>query len=136
MHELALAEAVVAAALEVAEREGLSAIREISVRVGELQRIEREVFEFALREVLPASEPRVADARFRVATEPTRLRCHACSHAFRLSDTSSPLDPDAAESIHFIPELAHSFLCCPVCRSPDFEVIEGRGVSIERIEGS
>jgi hydrogenase nickel incorporation protein HypA/HybF len=136
MHELALAEAVVTAALEVAEREGFSEIREISVRIGELQRIEKDVFEYALREVLPAAEPRVAATRFRVATEPTRFRCRSCTRAFGLSDASGPLGKDAAEGIHFVPELAHSFLGCPVCRSPDFELIEGRGVSIDRIEGS
>ena len=39
------------------------------------------------------------------------------------------------EAIHFIPELAHAFLECPSCQSPDFELLQGRGVSIGAIEG-
>ena len=44
-------------------------------------------------------------------------------------------DDDAAEAIHFVPELAHAFMRCPDCGSPDFEVAAGRGVAISGIEG-
>lgn len=136
MHEFALAEAVIAAALEAAAREGLSEIQRIAVRVGELQRIEPEVFEFALKEVLPASEPRLASTRITLETEAARFRCRPCAHAFGLGDVAGPQGEDEREAIHFIPELAHVFLCCPRCQSPDFEVVGGRGVTIDRLEGS
>lgn len=135
MHELALAEAVITSALESAEREGIETITRIQVRIGELQQIQREVFEFALKELMPAAESRIAQATIEVETESARLRCRACDHAFTLQDTSGPRDHDEAEAIHFIPELAHGFLRCPRCQSPDFEVREGRGVTIHSLEG-
>lgn len=136
MHELALAEAVVAAALDAAEREGLASLEGIGVRVGELQRITRDVFEFALREVLPAGEPRLAGTRITLEVEPARLRCRACARAFALAEAAGAPTPDELEAIHFVPELAHGFLRCPACGSPDFQVLAGRGVSIAWIRGS
>ena len=135
MHELALAEAVIAAALEAAEREGMATIQRIGVRIGELQQIRRDVFEFAIRELMPATEPRLAATAIDLETEPARLQCRACGHAFGLSDTPGPGGEAESEAIHFIPELARSFLRCPRCGSPDFEVVEGRGVAIAFLEG-
>jgi hydrogenase nickel incorporation protein HypA/HybF len=136
MHELALAEAVVAAALEAADRAGLSKLARIVVKVGELQQIRKETFEFALAEVLPGEEPRLASTQIRVEVEPARLRCRPCGAQFPLSGETGRRPVEQAEAIHLIPELAHAFLRCPACRSPDFEVLEGRGVSIESIEGA
>ena len=42
---------------------------------------------------------------------------------------------DISWPIHFVPELAHAYLRCPDCSSADFEVLGGRGVSIDAIEG-
>ena len=135
MHEFALAEGVVASAIAAAEKAGMTRIQQVEVRIGELQRISRETFEFALTELLPADEPRIAGASFELAVEPARFRCRPCEHEFKLADTAGPADHDQREAIHFIPELAHGFLCCPACRSPDFEVLEGRGVVLAAVEG-
>ena len=135
MHELALADAVITTALDAARKKGMTRILRIDVRVGELQRIETELFEFALKQVLPKTEPRLTGTEITLAIEPARFRCRACSRAFTLDDTSGPAGERQAEAIHFIPELAHAYLRCPDCHSPDFEVTEGRGVSIQAIEG-
>ncbi len=135
MHEFALAEAVVRAALETADRNGLGRLTRIVVRIGELQSIEREVFEFALREVIPVSEPRVAAARIDLERESARFRCRPCGREFGLADAEGPADEDESEAIHFIPELAHAFVHCPGCGSPDFEVTAGRGVLLRLLEG-
>ena len=135
MHEMALADAVVTTALKEAGKHGLSKITEIAVRVGELQQIDREVFAFALQEVLPAAEPRLAGVRFRIETEPALFRCRPCGRSFGTADTAGPGGDDEAEAIHFVPELAHAFLRCPDCSSPDFEVVQGRGVGLDSIEG-
>ena len=135
MHELALAQAVISTALEAAEEQGIARLTRIDVRIGELQRIDREVFEFALREVLPADESKIAGTEITLEIEPARLQCRSCGRGFGLEDTRGPADEDQSEAIHFIPELAHAFLACPQCRSPDFEVLEGRGVTIESLEG-
>lgn len=135
MHELALAQAVITAALDVAEREGLSRVTRIEVRLGELQRIRKETFEFALAEVMPAVEPRLDAAQISLEIEPARFFCRSCAEPFSLNEETRARDPEQAEAIHLIPELAHAFLRCPSCRSPDFEWVEGRGVSIRAIEG-
>ena len=135
MHEFALAEAVIATALDEAERNGLAAIHAIDVRVGELQQISRETFEFALKELMPAAEPRLASTRIELGIEPARFRCRPCSLEFSLDETRGPQNHDESEAIHFIPELAHSFLRCPGCHSPDFAVLAGRGVFIESVKG-
>jgi len=135
LHELALAEAVVHAALDVASQNGLSRLTRIVVRIGELQSIEREVFTFALREVIPVSEPRIAAVRVELEHEPARFRCRRCDRDFGLAETPGPADEDESEAIHFIPELAHAFLQCPSCQSPDFEVTAGRGIALGEIEG-
>lgn len=136
MHEYALAEAVVDAALQAAERDGVSEITRMVVRLGELQNVEKEIFEFALKEVLPASEPRLARAEITIEAEPARFRCRPCGRAFGLDEAGEAGSEQAAEAIHLVPELAHAFLRCPACHSPDFEVTEGRGLGISVLEGN
>ena len=43
------------------------------------------------------------------------------------------LDEQTREAIHFLPEAAHAFIRCPSCKSPDYRVQAGRGVSIASI---
>jgi len=135
VHEFALAEAVITTALREAARAGIAKIDRIEVRIGELQRIKADTFEFALREIMPKKEPRLAETQLDLVLEPARFRCRPCSNVFGLAETDGPQGKDESEAIHFIPELAHAFLECPVCHSPDFELLEGRGVSIGAIEG-
>jgi hydrogenase nickel incorporation protein HypA/HybF len=135
MHEYALAEAVLETALEVAEKEGLSRITGLVVRIGELQTIEKEIFEFALKEVMPRSEPKLASLEVTLETMHARFRCRPCKREFTLAEAGGPRNEDESEAIHFIPELAHSYLRCPDCGSPDFQMLEGRGVTIASIEG-
>ncbi|MCK4571832.1 hydrogenase maturation nickel metallochaperone HypA, partial [candidate division WOR-3 bacterium] len=52
MHEWALAEAVISTAIKVAEEEKFKEITEIKIKLGELQQIEIEIFEFALKEII------------------------------------------------------------------------------------
>ena len=135
MHELALAEGVIVAALNAAREQGMSRIEKIEVKIGELQQIERELFEYSLKEILPATDARIEKADIVLQTEKALFRCRVCSHEFSLADATGHLNEEQAEAIHFIPELAHTYLCCPGCRSPDFEVVKGRGVWIEALEG-
>ena len=134
MHEFALADAVVRAAVKTADDEELQKVDHVQVRVGELQSIKKETFDFALKESRPADDPRLEETTFEVVIVPAAFRCRVCDHAFVLADCGER-DPDAAEAIHFVPELAHAFMRCPSCGSPDFEVTEGRGVEIGTIQG-
>jgi len=133
MHEFALAEAVVRAALQTAESEGMTTVTRVAVQVGELQSIKKDVFEFALQQTR-TEDPRLAEAVMEVEIVPASFRCRDCENTFTLAETAER-DATAKEAIHFVPELAHAFMRCPSCGSPDFEVADGRGVGITEIEG-
>jgi len=135
VHEWALAEGVVAAALAEAERNGLARIERIEVRVGQLQHISEEIFRFAVHKVIPAALPQLRDVEVRVAVEPAAFRCRACAREFALDEVAAALGPERSEAVHFIPELAHAFLRCPDCASPDFDVVAGRGVRLVEVCG-
>ena len=135
MHELALAEAVIATAADAARDRGISRVTKVAVIVGELQNIDASAFAFALKELVPGADSRVASAEITVEREAARFRCRPCGREFRLGGATVPDGEAESEAIHFVPELAHAFLQCPDCNSPDFEVLEGRGVAISALEG-
>ncbi len=130
MHEWALAEAVIMAAKQIAEKEKLKEVREVNIKIGELQQVERDIFRFALSQLKPVS---FKNAKFHISTAQTTLKCRVCEHTWLFSE--SKLDENIAEAIHFVPEVAHAYIKCPKCGSPDFEVAEGRGVWLENIRG-
>ncbi len=126
MHEWALAEAVLDS---VREHSGGRRVSRVVLRFGELQQIDREIFDFALREL----GGELGAARFEIESEPARFACNACGAAWSL-DERSGLDEQQKEAIHFLPEAARVYLRCPGCGSPDFRVEQGRGVTIQTIE--
>ena len=132
MHEWALAESVVIAALEAAKKEKLKKITEIKVSIGELQQIERDIFKFALNEILKEKGKKI---KITFKTEKSTLKCNICGKSWSFDDMKNKLNKDEAESIHFIPEVAFVHTRCPKCGSPDFEITAGRGVSITSIKG-
>jgi hydrogenase nickel incorporation protein HypA/HybF len=130
MHEWALAEAVIAAASQIAEKEGLKEVTEVKIRVGELQQIKRDILEFALSQLKPA---KFKKAKFSIEVAKAELKCRVCGHKWFFG--REKLDESTAEAIHFVPEVAHTYIKCPKCGSPDFEILEGRGVWLESIKG-
>ena len=136
MHELALADSVLKAALNAADDAGMDRIDRIVVKIGELQQIETELFEFSLTTVLPAMDARLAGVEFDLSEELVRFECRSCGTDYSREEAGIDSDGDQDEAIHFIPELSHAFARCPSCGSPDFEIRAGRGITLERIEGS
>lgn len=136
MHELALADSVVKAALKAAADAGMSRIERVVVKVGELQQIERELFEFSLTNVIPLQDPRLTDVEFDVVEEKVRFQCRSCGHDYGREDVDIDATGDEGEAIHFIPELSHAYTRCPQCGSPDFDITQGRGIILARVEGS
>mgnify|MGYP000483423851 FL=1 len=131
MHEWALAEAVISTISRLAENEGLREIKEVKLKIGELQQIELEVFKFALTQLRDSSL--LKNARFNIEVVNAEIKCRSCG--FKWSLEKEKIDRDVAEAIHFIPEVIHAFIRCPRCGSPDFEVTGGRGVWIEELKG-
>jgi len=130
MHEWALAEAVIAAASQIAEKEGLKEVTEVKIKVGELQQIELDILEFALLQLKPA---KFENAGFSIEVARAEFKCRVCGRKWIFK--KEKLDESIAEAIHFVPEIAHTYIKCPKCGSPDFEILEGRGVWLESIKG-
>jgi hydrogenase nickel incorporation protein HypA/HybF len=130
MHEWALAEAIIAAASQIAEKEGLKEVAELKIKVGELQQIELDILEFALSQLKPS---KFKNARFSIELAKAELKCRVCGYKWFFK--KEKIDESAAEAIHFVPEIAHIYIKCPKCGSPDFEILEGRGVWLESIKG-
>jgi hydrogenase nickel incorporation protein HypA/HybF len=134
MHEWALAESILTAAIEAAEKEKLKKITEIKIAIGELQQIEQDVFQFALDEIIKQQE-KLKDVKIKIETEKSTLKCNNCNNTWKFSDMQKKLSDDESEAIHFLPEVTFVHTRCPKCGSPDFEITKGRGVSITQIKG-
>ena len=131
MHEWALAEAVIKTAIEIAKKENLKKVTEVTVKIGQLQQVERPIFRFALTQLKPAE---FKNAKFHITRAKTTLKCRVCGNIWQFKEAK--LDKEIAEAIHFVPEAAHTFIKCSKCGSPDFEIEQGRGVWLESIKGA
>ena len=136
MHEWALAESIITAALETAKKEKLKQIKEITINFGEMQQIEQDIFKFALDELKKTCSKKTKNTKFCMKTEKTTLRCKNCENTWTYQDIKKKLTNDESESIHFIPEIVFVHARCPRCRNPDFEIIKGRGITIKSIKGT
>ena len=130
MHEWALAEGVITTATRFAEENGITEVTEVVVVVGELQQVEHEVLEFAFENL---KTPLFKNARFILESQPARFKCRNCGNEWGF--TSEGMTEEVSEAIHFVPEMAHVYIKCSECGSPDFEVKEGRGVWLATIKG-
>ena len=130
MHEWALAEGVVSTVTKFAEETHLTKVTEVVVMIGELQQVEHDVLEFAFEQL---KTPLFKDAKFILEAQPAKFKCRKCGHEW--SFEAQGMTEDVSEAIHFVPEMAHVYLKCSECGSPDFEVVEGRGVWLATIKG-
>jgi hydrogenase nickel incorporation protein HypA/HybF len=130
MHEWALAEAILASAKELAEKENLKQISEVTIKVGELQQVEPPILRFALSQM---KQGVLANSKFHILKAKSKLKCRVCGTQWQFN--LKKLDKTAAEAIHFVPEVAHTYIKCPKCGSPDFEIVSGRGVWLDNIKG-
>ena len=130
MHEWALAEGVITTAQRFAEENGLTKVTEVVVMIGELQQIDHDVLEFTFQQL---KTELFKDAKFVLKTQPAMFKCRACGNEW--SFKAQGLTEDISEAIHFVPEMAHVYIKCTECESPDFEVSQGRGVWLATIKG-
>jgi len=135
MHEWALAEGIIATALKAAEKENFQGITKIKIKLGELQQVDEDIVKFALNEIAKFQSPMLKQTAIELENERAVLKCRVCGHRWAFSDVMKELSEEDSESIHFVPDIAHVYIRCPECNSPDFEIVEGRGVWIEYIEG-
>jgi hydrogenase nickel incorporation protein HypA/HybF len=131
MHEWALADAVVEATAAALGARDPSSLRSVTVQIGELQAIDREIFSFALETIL--SQTPYSHGVFRLETEKASFLCQTCRKEWELEESTGITD-EQREAIHFLPESAHAFIRCPACGGLDYRVQRGRGVQISSLE--
>ncbi len=130
MHEWALAEAVITSVKQIAKKEELKEVTDVTIKVGELQEVERGILRFALGQLKIDC---FKNTKFHITKAKTTLKCRVCRTKWLFK--KEELDKDAVEAIHFIPEVSHTYIKCPKCKSPDFEIVSGRGIWLENIKG-
>jgi hydrogenase nickel incorporation protein HypA/HybF len=130
MHEWALAEAILASAKQIAEQEKLKQVTEVTIRISELQQVEPPILRFALTQMKTQT---FRNTKFRILKAKSTLKCRVCGTSWQFN--IKKLDKTTSEAIHFVPEVAHTYIKCPNCGSPDFEIASGRGVWLENVEG-
>lgn len=130
MHEWSLAEGIILSALKFQKKNHLKKINKIILRIGELQQIDKNILKLALKEITNIKK---INPKIIIKKEKAVLKCRICGYTWGFRDIK--LDSERFEYIHFIPEVIYSYVRCPRCGSPDFEIIKGRGVWIETIQG-
>ena len=130
MHEWALAEGVISTATKFALENNLTKVTEVVVMIGELQQVEHEVLEFAFEQL---KTPLFSEAKFILKSQPAKFKCRKCGNEWLFK--AQGMTEEVSEAIHFVPEMAHVYIKCSECGSPDFEVMEGRGVWLATIKG-
>lgn len=130
MHEWALAEAILTSAKQIAEKEHIAKVTEVTIRVGELQQVEPPILRFALSQM---KQGIFSKSKFHILKAKSTLKCRVCNTTWRYN--TKKVDKAISEAIHFVPEAAHTYIKCPKCDSPDFEIVTGRGVWLEDLKG-
>jgi len=131
MHEWALAEAILTSAKQIAEKEKMKEVLEVTIKIGELQQVERDILRFALEQMKTEI---FKNAKFHILKARTTLKCRVCGNTWQFN--LKKVDKQTAEAIHFVPEVAHTYIKCQKCGSPDFEIVSGRGIWLENIKGA
>jgi hydrogenase nickel incorporation protein HypA/HybF len=135
MHEWALADGVVTTAHRVAGQEKITHIAKLKIKVGEVQQIDMDIFRDALEQIIQLHNGLLKDATIEIDTAEAVLKCRICGHTWAFQQAMKRLNQEESEAIHFVPEMAHVYIGCPACSSPDFEVVTGRGVWLDAIIG-
>jgi hydrogenase nickel incorporation protein HypA/HybF len=118
VHELAVAQAIVAAAERHAEGRSVSVVR---VRVGRLRQVVPEYLSFYFE---AASKETICEgAELEWERVPSLLRCSACGAGW------DPAPPPAREQDELIVRFR-----CPECESADHRVVSGDELVVESID--
>ncbi len=128
VHEWALAEAIANYIREyVGEK---TVLKKLTISLGELQSIDKDILDFALKEILRSMGITVQELDYEI--EEVILKCRKCNYEWKLN--KNIFSENVLEAVHFVPEIIHSYFKCPKCGSRDFEVVRGRGLRIKEIE--
>jgi hydrogenase nickel incorporation protein HypA/HybF len=130
MHEWALAEAVIESVKNHLKDRKEATLISVTILFGELQKIDRDIFQDGMKALLKREA--FDEGVFTYEVERASFLCQDCRAEWGCDDIAG-IGEEEREAIHFIPEVAHAYMRCPRCGSPDFKVDKGRGVSIKSI---
>ena len=105
MHEWALAESILMATIEAAEKDDIKKITEIQVSLGELQQIDRDNFTFALNEIIKSLNDKLQGVKIIIKNEKASFRCKNCENIWNFNKIKTKLNQTESEAIHFVPEI-------------------------------
>jgi len=111
MHELAIVEGILDAALPEAKRHGASKILEIRLKIGELSGVIPECIEEYFS--IAAAGTMAEGARIRVERIPVAIRCNGCGYEG---------------------ETGKKRIRCPKCGGADFRLVSGREYYVDSLE--
>ena len=131
MHEWSLAESIISTIEKEMIKERINEVKEIKIKIGELKQIDKEVFKFALLELFINNKKK---PKIYIEIIPAVLKCNICKNEWYFN--SQEINQQIVEAIHFIPEVAHSYIKCLKCGSRDFTFLKGRDIHIESIKGA
>jgi hydrogenase nickel incorporation protein HypA/HybF len=112
MHELSIISNVVTITEEAALKEGLKKVTRINLLVGALNQVVPEMMQFAFETI--TKNTLVENSELNIINVPIKMKCRSCNHTFIVEE--------------------HVFLCIE-CNSADLELIEGKELFIQSIEG-
>ena len=112
MHELKIAEDLLAIVLDTASGNNLSRVTKVSIIFGELVQIVPDIFEFAFRETVRSSIAEGAELDIEIT--PVKMKCKNCGNIFQPKE---------------------NLFACNSCSSADLEIIQGKELFIKSIEG-
>jgi hydrogenase nickel incorporation protein HypA/HybF len=112
MHEWSIADNLVSLVVEVAAKERLKTVSRVVIRVGVFQQIVPETLETAFS--MLAGETVISGARLEMERVPLNAECRSCGAS---ADGREPI------------------FACDNCGSADLEIISGKELYIDYIEG-
>lgn len=110
MHELSIATNIVEIAVEYAEKNNASVVKEIEIEVGELSGVVVEALEFAMDSA--TKQTILENAKVKIDFIHGKAKCNHCGHEFPVS------------SIYEV---------CPKCNSYNSEIIKGKELRVKSL---
>jgi len=143
LHELSIAQNIVDAALEEADKAGAEKVLSIEIKVGELMQVEVDVLREALGLLMKGK--RLEGASVKLDLVRASFSCSKCGETWGMEEARRQLagvpdelrvrEPDSVElPLHFLPQLYPAFLRCPRCGSSDVSVTAGEDIWLRRVE--
>jgi hydrogenase nickel incorporation protein HypA/HybF len=112
MHEIRLATDLARIVSEAAGRENLSKVNRINIQLGEMIQVVPDIFRFAFSEAVKGTNAEHAEVALEII--PIALRCTNCRKEFEINDL---------------------MFQCIHCQSVDLEIIHGKEMFIQSLEG-